>query len=184
MSEAALRLLDQDLPRVDMYSPAFRRRVLETRKIANAAAVKAAGQAEIALRRANREKAIADAKAALKAEKEMLKAAKAAQELTFNLAEKIVAERMHQVQLVDEGIPIEPKTPAIDIIKDVASKYGLSVDIIRGRSRSGPVVAVRHEAMARVHVARPDLSLPALGRIFNRDHTSLLFALRKMGVRA
>lgn len=189
MSEAALRLLDQNLPRVEMYSPAFRRRVLDTRKRAAADEAKAAGEAEVALRKVNRAKALQDAKATRESEREMLMAARKmmkAREMAFDAAKKVVAAHVREAQLLDEGIPLEPlepHVPAIDIIKDTALAYGLSVAIIRGPSRSRHVVIARHEAMARVHVARPDLSLPALGRIFNRDHTTLLFALRKLGVR-
>ena len=176
MSEPALRLLDRDLPRVDMYSPDFRRRVLAVRKRVADDAAKAVRQEEIAQRKARREQ--------LRRE-EIAKAIKAVAdyEMTVNQARHFIADREHEAQIDVEGVPDEPRIPAINIIKDVATKYGLTVDIIRGQSRSVPVVKVRHEAMAKVHMARPDLSLPALGRIFNRDHTSILFALRKMGAR-
>lgn len=176
MSEPALRQLDRDLPRVDMYSPAFRRRVTEARKREAEAVAKVIRDAEAYLRRVDRDNRREEAKAAALA-------MEAQNELTISEARKFAIQQKHEAQLVAEGIPPdEPLVPANDIINDVVTKYGIPVAVIRGPSRSKAVVAVRHEAISRVHLARPDLSLPALGRIFNRNHTSVLWALRKMGV--
>lgn len=76
----------------------------------------------------------------------------------------------------------EDKQPVVEIIRVVAVKHGISVQDIKSESRSRHMVEARHEAMALVYKLRPDLSLPAIGRIFNRDHTSVLNAVRKMGV--
>lgn len=191
MSEAALRLLDRDLPRVDMYNPAFRRRVLDARKREAAETQKAAWLAETALRNAERENRRSEEIAmalALRAENERLRDKLEQIQVERDRAVKRVGELSHvaryEAQLAEEGIQVEPRIPAIDIIKDIALRSGMSVARIRGPSRTKPLVAVRHEAMAAVHLARPDLSLPALGRIFHRDHTTLIFALRKMGVKS
>lgn len=189
MSEASLRLLDQDLPRVDMYLPAFRRRVLDARREASDDAARASRKAEIALRKERRDKLRREEIARahlLVSENERLKderdrAFKLIDKLTASLTLKVAAMSNHQAQLASEGITDEIRIPAIDIIKDVAMKHGMTVAIIRGPSRSRSIVTARHDAMAKVHIARPDLSLPALGRIFHRDHTTLLHALRKIG---
>lgn len=78
--------------------------------------------------------------------------------------------------------PSEEKQPVIDIIRVVATKHGVSVTDIKSQTRTLHIVEARHEAMALVYRLRPDLSLPAIGRIFNRDHTSILHAVRKAGV--
>lgn len=70
--------------------------------------------------------------------------------------------------------------PGERIIKAVALKHNVQVAAIMGPSKSGRIVAIRHEAMVRVYQARPDLSLPQIGKLFDRDHTSVLHALRKV----
>lgn len=77
----------------------------------------------------------------------------------------------------------EDKPPVADLIGFIAAKHGVTISAIKGESRQDVIVAIRHEAMALVYVRRPDLSLPAIARFFgNRDHTTILHAVRKMGV--
>lgn len=63
------------------------------------------------------------------------------------------------------------------IIRLVGLKHGVSVEDIIGPRRSRNIVAARHEAIRLVKSHMPHLAYPAIGRIFNRDHTSILFAL-------
>lgn len=80
----------------------------------------------------------------------------------------------------------EAHTAHGDIIARVAFWHALTVADIMGKSRSDPIVACRHDAIVAVYLncrfegKRP--SLVKLGRIFGIDHTSCLFALRKMGI--
>jgi len=68
------------------------------------------------------------------------------------------------------------------IIAQVEREHGLSEGSIVSPTRKTAVIKARFEAIARAREARPDLSLPQLGRIFGRDHTTVLHALRKMGL--
>ncbi|WP_173931374.1 helix-turn-helix domain-containing protein [Chelativorans sp. Marseille-P2723] len=70
----------------------------------------------------------------------------------------------------------------IDIIAIVAAKHGLTIGDIKGPLRQRNIVLARHEAIALARKERPDLSLTQLGRQFDRDHTSILHALRRMGM--
>lgn len=71
------------------------------------------------------------------------------------------------------------------IITRVAEEYGLRYDDIVGESREGPVVEARFAAIAAVRSAHPKRSLPWLGTQFgNRDHTTILHALRHLGLAA
>lgn len=73
----------------------------------------------------------------------------------------------------------EPKR----IIARVAAEHGFTIGDILGPRRSKPLIRARHLAMAEVSERRRDLSLLTLGRIFNRDHTTILHALRRLGLR-
>jgi transposase len=73
--------------------------------------------------------------------------------------------------------------PVKQIIAHVARESGIKVDEILGPSRRIHVVAARHKAIVQVARERPDMSLPAIGRRFRRDHTTILHALRLAGLR-
>lgn len=66
----------------------------------------------------------------------------------------------------------------MEIIKEVAAAHSLVVSDITGTSRLKPIVEARFDAIYRVATERPELSLSAIGRIFCRDHTTMLHALR------
>lgn len=66
-----------------------------------------------------------------------------------------------------------------DIGRAIAATHGYLWTDILGPSRNRALVKVRQECIRAVADARTDLSLPQLGRIFNRDHTTILHALRK-----
>ena len=72
-----------------------------------------------------------------------------------------------------------PRDRTMDIIREVATEHGLRVCDVIGPRRMKRLVSARFKAIYRVANERPDLSLPAIAKIFgNRDHTSILHALR------
>lgn len=77
------------------------------------------------------------------------------------------------------------RRPTKEIITDVLRDFpGITYAQVMGPGRSVPVVEARHTCILAVHRARPDLSFPQLGAIFGgRDHTTILFAVRKMEAR-
>jgi chromosomal replication initiation ATPase DnaA len=104
-------------------------------------------------------------------------------------AARVLADARAEAELILSGARAAPPaehllpSPAA-ILREVADRHGVSLASILGQGRAAELVAARHEAVALVHAARPDLSLPALGRIFKRDHTSILNALRRAKARA
>lgn len=100
-------------------------------------------------------------------------------------AEAIVADALKRAVQILGAAGLEKcdeKIPVIDLIRSVAQKHGVSVAAIKGRAREQSIVAIRHEAIGLTYKLRPDLSLPQIGRVFNRDHTTVLFAVRKLGI--
>lgn len=65
------------------------------------------------------------------------------------------------------------------IVADVARKYGLTVEALRGPSRIRSVSWPRQEAMWRM-INTKRYSLPQVGRFFNRDHTTVLHGWRQV----
>jgi len=76
------------------------------------------------------------------------------------------------------------KTPA-DVtramIADVARRHGLTYREMISPARDQRHVRARTEAIVLVKQTKPHLSYPQLGRIFRRDHSTILHAL---GLRA
>lgn len=68
-----------------------------------------------------------------------------------------------------------------DIQKRVCTMFGITLCQLTGRQRNAQYVAARHAAMAYC-VNDGRWSLPQIGRAFNRDHTTVLYAARKAGL--
>lgn len=86
--------------------------------------------------------------------------------------------------------PFEPGnrgSPVTELIARVGAWHGITAEEIRGRSRTISVAAARFDAIAAVYLnCRIDgrqYSLPELGRTFERDHTSVLYALQRLGLK-
>lgn len=67
---------------------------------------------------------------------------------------------------------------ADSIVADYCALSGLTRDQLLGPSRAADVVAVRHAAMYDIWLDT-SLSTVAIGRLFNRHHTTVLHALDK-----
>ncbi len=75
-----------------------------------------------------------------------------------------------------------PKTPRQErmlIVACVAERFGVTVDQIMSDTRKQPIAAARQAAMRAIWVKYGD-STPVIGRMFNRDHTTVMHALGKI----
>lgn len=68
----------------------------------------------------------------------------------------------------------------IEIIARTAADFGVTTGAIVGGDRSKRATDARYAAIHAVRVARPTYSLLRLGRIFDKDHTAILNAFRRM----
>lgn len=89
-----------------------------------------------------------------------------------------------EITVIASPEPRERKMPVQEIIAGVAAVHRIPVDAIMSPRRDKQAVAARFEAIVAVRNEHPHLSLTQLGRIFKRDHTSLIHALRVMAKRA
>lgn len=69
------------------------------------------------------------------------------------------------------------KTPMAEIIAATEGYSGIPSWQIMGQSRKAPIAEARQMAMAHCYAAGHSLS--AIGRKFERDHTTVLHAVRK-----
>lgn len=65
-----------------------------------------------------------------------------------------------------------------DIIDRVCVEMEVSEEELRSRSRTKHVARARQLAMRRLYDEGPEWSMPRVGRVFDRDHTTVLHALR------
>jgi hypothetical protein len=88
--------------------------------------------------------------------------------------------KAEQIQRAIAKFGHTPHAGNIQIIRDIAKKYGITYADIIGPNRKRKYVMARHEAIHAVKQACPTKSLPELGRMFGgRDHTTILHALQK-----
>lgn len=67
----------------------------------------------------------------------------------------------------------------IEVVKGVADCYDLSLEQLLGKDRSKRISEARHAAMYLTRILG-DLSYPQVGKIFNRDHSSVVYACKKV----
>ena len=86
--------------------------------------------------------------------------------------------------------PYEPRVvfdmePVRKTMKQIALEVldiypGVSLAELKGSHRHKSIVEARQRAMYECQRQRPDLSYPAIGRFFEKDHTTVIHAVRKI----
>lgn len=72
-----------------------------------------------------------------------------------------------------------PTTTKIkSLITFIAARHGVGPAGMLGRQQRRELTAARQEAMA-VLAEQMGLSLPAIGKLFNRDHSTVLYSIRQ-----
>ena len=71
----------------------------------------------------------------------------------------------------------EPVSVTVDrILECVSRHYGISVEELKGRARTKDIASTRHTAIYLIRTLT-GMSLPAIGKLFGRDHTTILSSL-------
>jgi hypothetical protein len=63
------------------------------------------------------------------------------------------------------------------VVAAVCAVWNTNAEDLAGPSRARPIVPPRQTAMALIAGRCPRLSLPAIGRLFGRDHSTVIYAL-------
>lgn len=87
-----------------------------------------------------------------------------------------------QYRLFHTSMPPRGKARAGEIIARVAAETGIAVDAIKGEQRVAAIAQARQLAIWRV-AGETELSLSEIGRLFHRDHTTVLHAIRVINQR-
>lgn len=91
-----------------------------------------------------------------------------------------VNRQAHELKILDlSGTQYDGLASPTVIIKDVLARFqGVTLADLKGYRRSRRLVEARYRCIAAINKARPSMSLNTLGRIFNRDHSSIIHALK------
>lgn len=80
----------------------------------------------------------------------------------------------------DIGIPLSSDAPsAVAVHAAVSRVTGASVEALRGRARPAALARARCLGWLACRRVWPEVSLPEMGRMFGRDHTTILHSLRR-----
>ena len=97
---------------------------------------------------------------------------------------EVAKEALAQIEQPQPEVvrPVLPNGPLAvrEIIEAAALASGIDVEEIRGPRRATDLVRWRQAAIYLAVVLRPDLSFPAIGRIFNRDHSTVMYGFEKV----
>ena len=96
--------------------------------------------------------------------------------------QQVVERKVHVSRPVIDAskITIADDHPSIhEVVSTVGALTGFSRDALRSVRRDAPIVGPRFVAIMLVKILTLN-SLPAIGRAFGRDHTTILHAIRKM----
>lgn len=94
-----------------------------------------------------------------------------------NLAKRPITIEMARENISDVISGAEPvKVTQDKIFHAVARKYGVTVEDIRGKRRTREIAQARHVCIYIMRTVT-DLSLPSIGRVFNRDHSTILSSI-------
>lgn len=89
--------------------------------------------------------------------------------------------RLDAARRVKELLEAHPNqvSPAQAILARIAKEHGLTVDMLKGPSRTAHVVIARHHAVYEIRRQCKDVSTTVIGRMLGgRDHTTIITALR------
>ncbi len=80
---------------------------------------------------------------------------------------------------VSDIVDLEDNINEQVIINTVSRKYGIEIDALLGKKKTKDIVSARHVAVYLIR-KMTDLSLPDIGKVFNRDHSTIMHSVDKI----
>ena len=84
--------------------------------------------------------------------------------------------------VIEPNPAFAPRVRAKQIVQKIACDHGVTAEDVLGTSRTAKTVKARHAAIAEIYTTFPQWSLEKVAQFFGVHHTSVLHAIRKMGV--
>jgi hypothetical protein len=110
-----------------------------------------------------------------------------------NYEEQVAHYKEVRARIVQAGLRVPPPLPKVvtverkpcpvegfrgRILHECAKDHGVTVEDLIGWGRTTRLVNARRDAIWRLH-QRGTMSLKQIGRLLNKDHTTILHAIRK-----
>jgi chromosomal replication initiation ATPase DnaA len=108
--------------------------------------------------------------------RQMIEDAWKRQQEAERLRKEVMARAVSQYRVIN--IRGEKRT-AKQIIVEVAERFGFTHAEIVGKRRNRALVEARFACVRAVADERPDLSIVQIGKVFDRDHSTLCYCLKK-----
>ena len=99
-------------------------------------------------------------------------------------AQRIALQRQRdEARIAEENLLIERRLSTRreqirNLVRDICTLHGVTLNDIVGPFREARIVRARNEAIYQIRHTFT-LSLPQIGRIFHRDHTTIMHSIRK-----
>lgn len=103
-------------------------------------------------------------------------------ELDLADARARILSQAEMLQAIDDDgeEPTDHRRSVPEIVAEVLTRFpGVTWADVKSIRRTRQLVEPRQACIKAVYDERKDLSLPRIGRLFNRDHTTILHAIRK-----
>lgn len=96
------------------------------------------------------------------------------------LAGEPISLELTKACIADLITPSEPIHVTVDkILTNVSRHYSVSVEDLKGKKRTQDIAMARHISIYIIRTMT-EMSLPAIGKVFNRDHTTIINSLEKV----
>jgi hypothetical protein len=82
----------------------------------------------------------------------------------------------------DNKLAAAPRVAIKALIAKIAADHGTTYEALQGPGRMAYIVRARCEAIAAIAKKYPQFSTPMIGKMFNRDHSTILWALHRAGM--
>lgn len=92
-----------------------------------------------------------------------------------------MGKRRSTVSAGDTYLVSHARDDAASLIEQIAARHGVTMATIIDHDRRPHVTVARREAIAAVHRQFPAWSYPVLGKVFRRDHSTIMHALKCAG---
>lgn len=97
-------------------------------------------------------------------------------EIILNLKDEI--ESLEAALNRRQNLGGEPLVSPRAVMSQIATEHGLNVDLLTGKGQSKQIVCARHHAMYEVVRRCTHMSWNEIGRAFEKDHTTIISAVR------
>ena len=89
--------------------------------------------------------------------------------------------RLRMAHLFGNPYELPPEDPK-RVMNEAARRIGITIPELKRKTRDKIVIAAKREVISEIYVRCPHVSLPAIAKLMDLDHTTALYHVKKSGV--